>query len=132
MRSTSAFSAWITGFIVLLFANGVWFISLQTQTYSKALVLLLWIFPLLAAFITAYLSPRKKVLLGMSMALASAVIGVGFNLIYELLGHQVDFPGVRGGALLFLITLVYGVLLCSVGSYAGDYFSNGRTRRASL
>lgn len=123
--SGSILKAWLVGVAVLLVSNGVWFVSLQAHSFSVLLVWLLWISPLIAALVSAYLSPRKKILLGISLAIPAAIFAVALNTIYELLGNAVDFPGLRGGASLFVITLGYSVLLCALGGGVGYYLSRG-------
>ena len=115
--------AWLAGVMVLVVANGAWFVSLQAHKFSSSLIWLLWISPLIAAFVSAYLSPRKKILLGISLAIPAAVLAVALNVTYELLGNAVDFPGVRGGTILFVITLGYSAMLCALGGGAGYYLA---------
>lgn len=128
MTSRPVLKAWIVGFALLLVANGAWLISLQMHKFSKILVLLLWISPLIAAFVSAYLSPRKKVLLGTSLAIPSAALVAALNLIYGLLGNAVDFPGIRGGAILFTVALTYSLILCALGGAAGYYLTRNRAQ----
>ena len=128
MTLSPVLRAWLVGVAVLFVANGGWLISLQTHRFSETLVLLLWISPLIAAFVSAYLSPRKKVLLGTSLAIPSAALVAVLNFIYELFGNAVDFPGVRGGAILFIVTLGYSVLLCALGGVAGYYLTRNRAQ----
>lgn len=123
MLSRPVLRAWLVGVAVLIVANGGWFVSLHAHKFSETLVWLLWVSPLIAAFVSAYLSPRKKILLGVSLAIPAATLIVVLNTIYELLGNAVDFPGVRGGTILFVVTLGYSVVLCALGGGAGYYLT---------
>jgi len=96
-----------------------WFVALQSSQYSEVLVFLLWSSPLVAALVTAYLAPRKKILLGMSMVLPTMILAVTLNFVYQWLGNAVDFTGARGSVILFTTTLVYSGILCVLGSMGG-------------
>jgi len=118
MIATAA-KAWTVGLAILVAANGVWFFSLQASAFSELLVWLLWLSPVLAALATSYLSPRKKMLLGISMAIPAAVLAVVLNIVYESLGNAVDFSGSRGALTLFAITLAYSGVGSTIGSFVG-------------
>lgn len=117
--SITMLKAWFAGVGIVVVGYVAWFIVLQTSQYSAVLVFLLWLSPLVAALVSAYLTPRKKVLLGISMVLPTTVLAVALNLIYQWLGNAVDFPGLRGGLILFTTTLVYSSILCGIGSAGG-------------
>ncbi len=113
------FKAWLIGTGIITIAYAAWFIILQASQYSEVLIILLWLSPLVAALVSTYLAPRRKVLLGMSMVISTAVLAVTFNLVYQWLGNAVDFPGMQGGLILFTTTLVYSCILCGLGSMGG-------------
>jgi hypothetical protein len=113
------FRAWFAGAGVVILVYAAWFIALQASHYSEPLAFLLWLAPLAAAFVSAYFAPRKKVLLGMSMILPTAIMAVAVNFVFQSLGSAVDFPGAGGGLILFTTTLLYSGILCTLGSVAG-------------
>ena len=117
--SVTVFKAWSVGTGILVLVYVAWFIALQSSQYSEVLVLLLWTSPLIAALVSAYLAPRKKILLGMSMVVPTTVLSVTLNFVYQWLGNTVDLPGVRGALILFTTTLVYSGILCWLGSMGG-------------
>jgi len=112
--------AWVAGAGVVVMVYVVWFIVLQTNQYSELLNILLWSSPLAAAAVAAYLAPSKKILLGISMALPTTALAVALNFVYQWLGNAVDFPGLRGGLILFTTTLAYSSILCGLGSAGGS------------
>lgn len=115
----SAFRVWLTGAGIVALVYAAWFIALQASQYSEVLVLLLWLSPLVAALVTAYLAPSRKIMMGMSMVLPTVILAVTLNFAYQWLGNAVDFPGTRGGLILFATTLVYSAILCGLGSIGG-------------
>ena len=115
--------AWALGIGLLLAADAIWFICLQAKVFSAVFLLLVQISPLIAALVSATLAPRKKVLLGTSMALPAAVLATVLNFAYQLLGNVVDFSGFRGGLILFTISLIYGIAICAVGGFGGYLLS---------
>jgi hypothetical protein len=116
--------ALMVGIGLLIAAYALWFITLQIEQYSEFNVLILWASPFIAALVSAYLAPRKKLLLGISMVLPTAILGVTLNYIDQAQGNPVDFPGSSGALILFTTTLLYSAILCSVGAVIGRALSN--------
>ena len=85
-------------------------------------------FPTFAAFVAAYLAPRRKLVVGISMAIFGASVGMLFALGYEYFGLHVD----RIGGLLatFSILLAYNSVFCLVGSLAGYFLSRSKSGSA--
>lgn len=73
---------------------------------------------MVAAFVTAYLSPSHKILLGTSMAIPSALLAVALNSADQFLGTAVDFPGLKGGVILFVLVLISAAIISIPGSVA--------------
>jgi hypothetical protein len=61
--------------------------------------------------------------LAISLAIPAAVLILVVNFIYQIFGEGVDFPGLRGGLILFTVTLIYNSVLCVLGGSAGYYLS---------
>lgn len=121
--------AWMLGAGVLLVAHGIWFAALQTNTFSQPLILLLWASPIVAAFISAYFAPRKKILMGTSMAIVATILVGALNSLYQSLGHAVDFPGFRGGFVLITVMLGWNVVLSLLGGATGYFLTRSRLRQ---
>ena len=115
--------AWTFGVGLLLVTDVVWLIFLQSEVFSGPLLLLMQVSPFIAAFVSSYFAPHKKVLLGMSMAIPTTILVTVLNYIYQLFGKAVDFPGLRGGLILLTITLAYSVVLCALGGGAGYFLT---------
>lgn len=110
----------LIGIAVLVLANVLWLgMAWETKFYESLRVVLLF-FPSLAALLVAYLAPRRKILVGISMAVWGALIGTIATSIYDHLGVPVDHIG--GPFSLFLILLAYQLAFCTVGSIAGYLF----------
>ena len=77
--------------------------------------------PVFAASITAYLSPRWKLLTGTSLAFYGAVIGTLSPIVCEYFGVHVDLIG--GPLMTFVIHLVYLAPLSVMGSVIGIVLS---------
>jgi hypothetical protein len=114
------------GIVVLVLAQGLWFGSLLGGAYTELLVLLLWISPFIAALVTAYLSPGRKMVMGMSMAVIAAVLVVVLNAAFQAAGNAVDFPGAKGGLTLFVMTLMYSAVGAFLGSVTGQWLTRKR------
>lgn len=83
--------------------------------------------PGFAAFVAAYLAPRWKVAVGMSMAIYGAVLGELMARGYEQFGGHVDHIG--GLVATLLILLAYYGAFCVVGSVAGAFLSRRPDQR---
>ncbi|MGO9380137.1 MAG: hypothetical protein ACLPN1_13315 [Dissulfurispiraceae bacterium] len=116
--------AWGIGFMILFIVDMMVVAATLMNFHPPALMLLLRISPFIASFVTAYLLPRKKFILGMSLAIPTAILSLVVTIVYQLLGRAVDFAGFEGGLILFAVSLAYGFILCSVGGVAG-YFLAG-------
>ena len=73
---------------------------------------------MVAAFVSAYLGPSHKLLLGTSMAIPSALLAITLNSAGQFLGAAVDFPGLKGDFILFILVLISAALISVPGSVA--------------
>ena len=120
---TTPLRAWFIGAGILLASYVTWFIALQLNWHPQVLVILMWFLwgaPFVAALLSAYLAPHKKILVGLSMALLAAVFAVALNFIHQLRGDSVDFPGMQGSVILFFITLAYSAVFSGIGAISGS------------
>lgn len=116
--------ALVVGAGLLMAASGLWSATLQNEQFSEFNVIILWSSPFIAAFVSAYPAPNNKLLLGISMALPTAFLSVALNYFYQAQGNSVDFPGSRGAMILFMATILYGGIPCSIGAVIGRALSN--------
>ena len=114
----SMFKAWSIGASFLITVFTIWFVLLQAKVFSQSAVFLLWISPMIAAFVSAYLAPSHKLLLGTSMAIPSALLAITLNSAGQFFGAAVDFPGLKGGIILFILVLISAALISVPGSVA--------------
>ncbi|MGH8653097.1 MAG: hypothetical protein ACREYE_13435 [Gammaproteobacteria bacterium] len=113
---------------ILLLADAMWVMVLMSTTYPTALAWALQSSPAITAFTVAYLAPRKKILLGMSMVIFAASLASAAKLVYGALGLPTDLPGIRGARIVFTIALVSGSILCAIGTAAGYFLSRKHTQ----
>ena len=114
----SVFKAWSIGATMLIVVSSIWFVFLQVTDFSQPAFVLLWISPMVAAFVTSYISPSHKILLGTSMALPFALLAVTLNSFDQFLGAAVDFPGLKGNFILFVLVLISAAIISIPGSVA--------------
>jgi hypothetical protein len=118
--TTSIFRAWGLGVAILVAAHLLWFAFLQAEQYSGAALAILWSSPAIASFVTAYLAPRRKMLVASSLALPTVLLVVSLNASHAALGNVVDFPGAKGALYLSAITLAWSALVCVLGGGVGS------------
>lgn len=116
-------TAWLCGFGILIIFNGGWLLALQAEVFSSVLLLVSQVSPFVAAVVSGYLAPRKNVIIGFSMALPATIMVVAVTVLYQLFGKPVDFPGFKGGAILFFVTFVYSCLLSFAGATIGHFIA---------
>ena len=115
--------AWVVGICVLIAALLVWAVLLNLEIFSLAMAIILWLSPGAAAFAAAYLAPSRKFLLGASMGIPAALLGIALNALWQLQGVAVDFSGVGGAGILFMLTLAYATVVASLGALAGNFLT---------
>jgi len=120
MIQPTATRAVVVGIAVLILANVLWLGVLWEVKFYQLLRMALLISPGIASFLVAYLAPRVKIVLGLSMAAWGAIIGTFATSIYEHFGVPVDNIG--GPMAVFVVLLVYQVVICTVGSVVGFLF----------
>ncbi len=107
----------LAGVGVLFLAQVLYVLVLVKVSYHEILRSMLLGAPAMAACMAAYLSPSRKMLIGLSMALCGAVIGLLSAMGYEYFGLHVDRIG--GPLATFAILLAYYVALSVAGSVVG-------------
>jgi hypothetical protein len=125
--------SWVYGAATVLVAHILWIALILTQAHADrvmgAVIVMLFVtmnIAGLAAFITTFLAPRHRFLLGLSMAPLSAIFAAAGNLALEASGTHVDFSGFRGNAGLFAVSLAYGLFVAAVGGGLGMWLSRRR------
>jgi len=124
----SLLGVWTAGMAIIVVAQIGWFLFLGTQTFSQFFFALLWASSGIASFVVSFLSPRRKVAMGLSLLVPAAVLIAVLNYVYQLMGHGSDFPGLRGAVLLFSIALAWNAATCGIGTAAGYFLSRTSTR----
>jgi hypothetical protein len=109
--------AWLVGVALIVLAHLLWWVVLMEVPLGGVLRVLLYVLPVLAAFTVAYLAPRQKLLLGMSMSLCGALLGFLAMNGYARLGYHIDNIGGPLATLAILFALHLGY--AAVGTTAG-------------
>jgi hypothetical protein len=122
---------WAVGALIIFIAQVAWFLSLGTESFSQVFFILLWGSSGIAAFLVSFLSPRRKLLLGLSLIVPAAILIAILNHLYQLTGHTSDFSGLRGAVLLFVVALAWNAATCGVGAVAGYMLSRHAERQHS-
>ena len=115
----------ITGLIVIILFDAGFELRPLYQ-FSLALWVC-YLGPPMAAFVVAYLAPRNKRIIGLSMALWGAALSDLLPLFYDLIGLPVDHIGLKGNVIRFFMNLVIYGFLCAIGSALGYLLSQPRS-----
>ncbi|MGD8358651.1 MAG: hypothetical protein PVG42_11395 [Lysobacterales bacterium] len=121
---------WAIGVSVLLGALLLWIgiLFIEDERLLRIGEVILWGSPLVAALVASWLTPRRKFLVGLSMAPIAAFLQVLSNGAFQALGRPVDFPGAEGGMLFFMLVLAGAAIPALVGTLVGMSLST-RERR---
>ncbi len=88
--------------------------------------------PAVAGFASAWLAPRRRVAVGLSMAIPPAFIAGVIQTACELTGGGwCDHVGLGGAAFLTALTFAWGVALCGVGAAAAVVIRSQLSSRAA-
>lgn len=82
-------------------------------------LLVLWALPLLAAYVAARYSPKRKLLAGLSLAILFPAIGAMAHYVNGVLGGTVDLVGLSGALVTFKVYLAIGGALMVTGTLLG-------------
>jgi hypothetical protein len=74
--------------------------------------------PVLAGFASSWLAPRRRVVVGVSMAVPPALVFGVAQTACELTDGRCDHVGLAGTAFLTAFTFAWGLALCGVGAAA--------------
>lgn len=121
---------WAIGVSVLLGALLLWvgILFVEDKRLFRIGEAILWGSPLIAALVASWLTPRRKFLVGLSMAPIAAFLHVLANGVFQALGRPVDFSGAEGGVLFFMLVLAGAAIPALVGTLVGMSLST-RERR---
>lgn len=101
--------------IGMLIAAQILYVGVLARiSHHELLRSVLLAFPFVAAFLTAWLAPRQKMLAGLALAVCGAALGVVASFVYARLGFVVDDIG--SVAATFLVLLAYQAVACVVGA----------------
>ena len=117
------FKAWMIGIALLVLVHIAWFSILKMHMdigfvrygFGAAVVV--------CSLAGALVTPKKNILVGMSLAIPAALISAASNFVYELLGNAVDFPGMKYSLMLGLIALPWHLLLCTLGGVIAHFMT---------
>jgi len=115
--------AFLVALAILLIGDAAYLLTLKLPDAPSAVAMAIWVVPVIAAFVTSWLAPRRKFLTGVVVAIPAALMVGVSNYIFEAFGNLVDFPGLKGAALVAGMSLPFLCLLCGVGALAGHLTS---------
>lgn len=119
--------AWQLGLLVLLLNVIISELTLVIDEYvyhraginKSYLSVVLWLFPLFAAYIASYYSDRFKMIYGLSYVLLFPLMATVGHYLNGLFGNAVDFVGMSGAMVFFKVHLAISSVIISVGTIIG-------------
>jgi hypothetical protein len=109
----------LLGILVLLVGHLLWAVAFA-MGYGRLINPIFLLLTTASAFVVAYLSARMKIIVGMSMFVFGAAIGLISRTLLERVGVGIDLVGTPVET--FLILLAYNVAYATVGAVAGYLF----------
>lgn len=136
MKSISIWKAWLIGTGIICSIYLAWNICVLMATKNAWIAPFLyvlypigWVAPPFAAFLVAYLAPKRKILAGSSMAVSAAVMLGLFGDLWDRFGHGGDFHGLDGYMAVLAFGLTWNALVCLPGALAGYYAALKKQRK---
>ena len=119
--------AWILGFSLLLAVYLAWFLyvyfgwfpRMQNANTGDKVFWIVCLFPGVSAMLSSLIAPRRKLIIGMSMAISGAVLVTLINYATELSGIAMDYFGVKSGIELFVLIVTWNLIPCALGTAVG-------------
>lgn len=120
--------AWLLGVSVLIIGHLSWWGVAAGMPFSEALRMVLFFVPSAAAFLVTYLSPRLKLVSGMSMAVVGTAIGSLAMPFFESAGYHIDKIGglAETTVTLLALHLAYAFAGTAAGYAVWRYVSRAR------
>jgi hypothetical protein len=131
MRAKEIQSAWFKGALLILFiVVGDIIARKMGLDGSEWLLYLVWGLFMVAVFVSTYMAPRHKLIVGMSHTLTISLFFTLSNWIQSLLGMGVDMGGEKGFGVVFALIYVTSFIPALIAALAGLYFSAKKEKRA--
>jgi hypothetical protein len=118
--------AWAWGVLILVACNagfGVLLPFVGSAGTLHVLMLVAWVSSVMAAFVVAFLAPRKRVQLGISMAVPAALVLGAVNELWHRSGRPTDLSGAQGWIFIAVVGVVWNLALCAPGAVAGAWLA---------
>ena len=118
-----AVRAWLVGLGVLIAAALAWVVSVANDYFSPVLLAILWLSPVIASALIAYLSPARKLLMGVLTTIPALACALVINTAFQMKGQHVDFPGAAGAVALVVASIIWMLPVCALGGAIGFFIS---------
>jgi len=108
--------AWMAGFWVILIGQIFWFITLNSSNFrpSDTIGKLFWICPVIASFLSVFLTQDRRIRIGISLAIPATILMIIVNRIENFMSLPADY-GLKS-TFLPLVLLTCNLFFCTVGA----------------
>jgi hypothetical protein len=125
------FGAWMVGFVVVIATHAIWFWFLVDKdiptpehvVFVESFRIIIFGGPAIGAFVVACLAPKHKWILGLSIAIPSALFAAGVNFGQWVFTGVSDFPGLHGAWIVFGLFFTIDFILCLIATTIGFYIT---------
>jgi hypothetical protein len=118
--------AFLAGLAILVIGDTAYFAALTLPEAPSEVAMVIWVVPVVAAFVTSWLAPKRKFYAGLVVVVPAALMIGASNFVFGAMGNGSDFPGLKGSVLVAGMSLPFLGLLCAVGALAGHFLFNRR------
>ena len=118
--------AFLAAVAILVVGDAGFLGILKLQDISGVFAYLIWAIPVIAAFAASMITPRRKFVVGLLVAVPAAILQGVANFAFEAMGNAVDFPGMKGSLLVIGMSFPWVAVLCTVGALGGTVLTKGK------
>ncbi len=104
------------GLLTVVLGNLIWLGLINYEPTYLGAITFQYLTPAVAGFVAAWFANQHKFLLGLFFGIVSSVAMGAANLLFEALGHKVDFSGADGAVLVTVWSTPFCLIAAAVGA----------------
>ncbi|MBX7228172.1 MAG: hypothetical protein K1X48_01015 [Burkholderiaceae bacterium] len=110
------FKSLLWGGVTVVLGNVIWLGLINYEPTYLGAITFQYLTPAVAGFVAAWFANQHKLLLGVAFGVLSSIAIGAANLLFELLGHKVDFSGFDGAVIVTVWSTPFCLIAATLGA----------------